>query len=208
MRTRCERGIGVAAARIDRGALPLGMTLALAVLLTGCSFLSRSQSRFYSLESIPGSVANVPRGPIGIDSVELPPGFDRREIVVRKPDHQLEVRATELWSALLEPMVRYTLALDLARRLPEGMVILPGAAKPSGPMRTIDLAFEEIAAGPDGKIVLDARWSLRQSARAGAAHHERITVDIASLDGANIASGLSQALAALADRIVAGLTEP
>ena len=187
---------------------PLRATLGIAVLLAGCSLFSRSQSRFYSLEPIPGPVANVRGDPIGIDSVELPPGFDRREIVVRKADHQLDVRGTEQWSASLEPLVQHTLAFDLASRLPEGMVILPGAAKPDGPMRAIALAFEEIAAGPDAKVILDARWSLRQSGPADVTRRERIAVEIASLDSTNIASGTSQALAVLADRIVASLTEP
>ena len=177
-----------------------------AMLLTGCSLLSRSQSRFYSLEPIPGPVANVRGTPIGIGSVELPPGFDRREIVVRTADHQLDVRGTEQWAASLEPMVKHTLAFDLAGRLPEGMVILPGATKQNGPTRSIEIALEEIAAGPDAKLVLDARWSLRQSGAPDVTRHERIAVDIASLDSTNIASGMSQALATLADRIVAGLT--
>ena len=179
----------------------------LAVLVTGCSLFSRSQSRFYSLERIPGPVTNVRGVPVAIDSVELPPGFDRREIVVRTAQHRLDVRATEQWSASLEPTVQHTLAFDLASRLPDGMVILPGARKPDGPTRSIEVAFEEIAAGPDAKLVLDARWSLRQSGRADVTRHEHIAVDVASLDSANIASGLSQALATLADQIVAGLAQ-
>ncbi len=177
----------------------------LSVLFAGCSLFSRSQSRFYSLERIAGPLANYSGAPMAIDSVELPPGFDRREIVVRKADHQLDVRETELWSSSLEPMVQHALTFDLASRLPEGMVIPPGAAKPSGPMRSIDVAFEEIAAGPDAKVVLDARWSLRQKGAPDVTRHERIAVDVASLASGNIASGMSQALATLADRIVAGL---
>lgn len=179
-----------------------------AMLLAGCSLLSRSQIRIFTFEPLAGQVAKTQGVPIGIDSVELPPGFDRREIVVRKGDHQLDVRATELWQAPLESMVRSTLAFDLAGRLPDGMVIPSGAAKPDGPVRSIDLAFQELAAGPDAKVVLDARWTLRQSGSADVTRHERIEVAIASLESGNIASGMSQALAALADRIVTALTAP
>jgi uncharacterized lipoprotein YmbA len=133
---------------------------------------------------------------VGIDTIDLPPGFDRKEIVVRKANNQLDVRGTQQWGAVLSDEVLHTLAFDLASRLPAGMVILPGAAKPAT-MRAIDVAFEELAAGPDTKVVLDARW--------GGGHHERIEVPIASLDSANVASGTSQALAQLADRIAAGL---
>jgi uncharacterized lipoprotein YmbA len=100
------------------------------LLLTGCSFFSRTKNDIYSLDRIPGTPSASRGTPIGIESVELPPGFDRREIVVRKADHQLEVRSNQLWSAGLQTAVLHTLAFDLASRLPEGMVILPGQVKP------------------------------------------------------------------------------
>ncbi len=179
----------------------------LLLFLAGCSFFSRSQSRFFSLDRIgPTTPLATVRGlPIGIDGVELPPGLDRREIVVRKADHQLEVRSNEQWSALLQPLVLHTLAFDLAARVPEGMVILPGEAKPAGAMRSIDVVLEELAAGPDAKVVLDGRWVVRENGRADVAHHERIVVDIASLDSAAIATGVSQALGILADRMASSI---
>ncbi|MGZ7031273.1 MAG: PqiC family protein [Thermoanaerobaculia bacterium] len=178
----------------------VAITLALSLFLAGCSIFSRSPSRLFSLEPIPGAVRDVRGAAIAIDSVELPPSFDRREIVVRRANHQLEVRGTELWSAPLARLVLHTLAFDLAGRLPEGMVILPGAVKPAVPVRSIDLAFEVLAAGPDPKVIIDARWTM-----SGATRHEHIEVAISSLDSANIASGMTEALASLADRIVAGL---
>ena len=179
----------------------------LTLLLTGCSFFSKTQSKFYSLDRIPPATppAAIQGLPVAIDGIELPPGLDRREIVVRKADHQLDVRPNEQWSALLQPLVLHTLAFDLADRLPEGMLILPGAAKPSGALRSIDVVLEELAAGPDAKVVLDGRWVLRIAGQPDVTRHERIVVDIASLDSANVASGVSQALAQLADRIAAGL---
>ncbi|HYR26999.1 MAG TPA: ABC-type transport auxiliary lipoprotein family protein, partial [Thermoanaerobaculia bacterium] len=87
-------------------------------------------------------------------------------MVVRKGDRQLDVRTAELWQASLAPMVRRTLAFDLAGRLPNGMMILIGAATPDGPVRSIDPAFKELAAGPDAKVILNPRWTLRQSCLA------------------------------------------
>jgi len=186
------------------------MPLLLPLVLAGCSFFSKSQSTFYSLDRIApaAAVANVHGLPIGIDGVELPPGLDRREIVVRKADHQLDIRSNEQWSASLQPLVLHTLAFDLAARLPEGMVILPGEAKPSGAMRSIDVVLEELAAGPDAKVVLDGRWMVRESGRPDVTRHERIVVDIASLASANIAKGVSQALGTLADRMAAAMSGP
>jgi hypothetical protein len=182
-----------------RRILVLGLSLSLAA----CGLFSRSQSRFFSLERVApaGPIVNAPGIPIGIDTLELPPGFDRREIVVRTANQQVEVRGNHQWSAPFQPLVMHTLAFDLAARLPEGMIILPGAAKPLGPTRAIDVVFEELAAGPESTVVLDARWTLRESGRADVAHRERIIVDVASLDSANIASGVSRALGMLADRM-------
>jgi uncharacterized lipoprotein YmbA len=183
------------------------IALVLTLLLAGCSFFSKSQSKFYTLDRLPPSAPAVAtRGlPIAIDGVELPPGLDRREIVVRLANQQLQVRSNEQWSASLQPLVLHTLASDLADRLPEGMVILPGASRPSGALRAIDVVFEDFTAGPDAKVVLDGRWIVRTSGQPDMTHHERISIDIASLDSANIASGTSQALAALADRMAAAL---
>lgn len=177
--------------------------LILLLLLPGCGgLLSRKQTnKFYSLDRIaPAAVTNVRGTPVAIDVVELPPGFDRRDLVVRKADMQLEVREREQWSAALEPLILHTLAFDLAARLPEGMVILPGEPIPLTPKRGIHVMIETLAAGPENKVTLDARWIVGE-----ATHHEVITADLASLDGADIAKGFSQVLATLADRIVAGL---
>jgi uncharacterized lipoprotein YmbA len=184
--------------------------LLLSLVLAGCSFFSKSQSKFYSLDRIaPAAPAASVHGlPVGIDGVELPPGLDRREIVDRKADHQLDVRSNEQWSATLQPLVLHTLAFDLAARLPEGMMILPGEAKPSGAMRSIDVVLEEIAAGPEARVVLDGRWIVRENGRPDVARHERIVVDIASLDSANIANGVSQALGMLADRMASAMRAP
>lgn len=183
------------------------IALVLTLLLAGCGFFSKSQSKFYSLDRLPPAAAPVAtRGlPVAIDGVELPPGLDRREIVVRLANQQLQVRSAEQWSASLQDLVLHALAFDLADRLPEGMMILPGASRPSGALRAIDVVFEDFIAGPDSKVVLDGRWIVRASGQADVTHHERISIDIASLDSANVASGTSQAIAAFADRMAPGL---
>jgi uncharacterized lipoprotein YmbA len=178
-----------------------------ALLLAGCSFFSKTQSKFYSLDRVPPAAppAAVRGLAVGIDGIEVPPDLDRREIVVRKADHQLEVRPNEQWSALFQPLVLHALAFDLADRLPEGMLILPGEVRPAGAIRSIDVILEDLAAGPDAKVVLDGRWILHSAGHPDVAHHERIVVDIASLDSAKVATGVSQALAMLADKIAAQL---
>lgn len=186
------------------------VSLLFAFLVAGCGFFRQQQKNYYSLEPVqPGTQPVAAAGvPIGVDSVELPPSIERREIVVRQADGQLDLRGTELWSAPLKTMVIHTLAFDLAGRLPEGAVVLPGQAKPAGGMRSIYVVFEEFAAGPESVLVLDARWILRTSGAPDLTHHERVEMPLSSLDSAQIATAMSSALAALADRIVSRLGAP
>jgi len=181
----------------------------LTLAFTGCGFLSKKPNHFYSLDTIPpaaaaaATLAGVPSGglPIGIDGVELPPGLDRRGMVTRGADHQVQIKGTHEWAAPLEDMVIHTLAFDLANRLPEGMVVLPGQAKP-GAMRAVYVIFEDLAPGPDNVFVLDARWTLTESDAPEVTRHERITVNMTSAEPTAIAAAMSQALAALAERMV------
>ncbi len=176
-----------------------------ALLLAGCGFFNRAKSRIFSLERTAPAAPVVVRGlPVGIDAFELPPGFDRKDIVVRNRDLTVEVRERDQWSGAFEPMVLHTLASNLADRLPNGMVVLPGQAKPLA-MRSIDIVFEDLAATADRAIVVDARWTLRERGTPDVAFHEQMRVDLESVESAAIAAGMSRALGQLADRIAAQL---
>ncbi|MDP9192409.1 MAG: PqiC family protein [Acidobacteriota bacterium] len=178
------------------------LLLAPLMLVAACGFFSRTKNQFYSLDTIPAEMppAGIAGVPIGIDTVELPPGLDRRGIVVRGADHKIEVRGTDQWTAPLEDMVLHTLAFDLANRLPEGTVILPGQARPAGIVRSVSVVFEDLTPGPDSVFLLDARWTV-----SGVTHHERIPIEMPSMDSASIAAAMSRALATLADRMAAQL---
>ena len=171
------------------------------LLLAGCGLFKRVPNQFYALDPLPSETGRVARtgAPIGLDTIELPPGIDRRELVSRGPDNKLEVRGQQQWASPIEEMVLHTLAFDLANRLPEGMIVVPGQPRPSG-ARSLAVTFEDLAPGPDGVFVLDARWTL-----GDATHHERITVPLASSESPAIVAGMSRALAMLADRIVAAM---
>lgn len=183
--------------------------IALLVLFTaGCGLFRAQQKEYFSLQTVAPPERSMLGGlPIGVDTFDLPPPIDRREIVVRGESGELELRGTELWGAPLEAMVLHTLAFDLAARVPEGMVILLGQPKPVGAMRSIAVIAETFEAGPEPVLVLDARWilTLPGGDPSGTTRHERIEVPIESLGSGDIASGMSRALAELANRIVANL---
>ena len=175
--------------------------IVLCLLTASCGLMKRVPNTFYALDTVPGAAAraNVAGTPIGIDGIELPPGLDRREVTARATDNKLDVRGHHQWASPLEDMVIHTLSFDLASRLPEGMIVLPGQAKP-GAMRSLYVTFEDLAPGPDNVFVLDARWTLGEMTR-----HERITVPLTSNESSAVAAAMSQALGQLADRIAAAL---
>ena len=48
------------------------------ILLAGCSFFSKTKNQIYSLDRGPGAAVAVAGAPVGIDAIEVPPGFDRK----------------------------------------------------------------------------------------------------------------------------------
>jgi uncharacterized lipoprotein YmbA len=185
----------------------LTTTVLLTFLLGGCGFFSAQKKDYFTIDAIPPAGARIAvQGlPVGIDTVQLPPAIERREVVVREESGQLNLRGRDLWGASLEALVMHALAFNLASRLPEGMVILPGQARPLGATRSIRVIAETFEAGPDQVVVLDARWILAGDGGAGTTTHERIEVPIGSLESADIANGMSLALAELSNRIAAAL---
>jgi uncharacterized lipoprotein YmbA len=178
----------------------------LVVLVSGCGFLKRPQNQFWSLDTVPpaGAPRTIGGVPLGVDGIELPPGIDRRGIVVREAGNRIDERGTHQWASPLEAMVIHTLSFDLASRLTEGMVVLPGQAKPAA-MRSLYVTFEDLAPGPDNVFVLDARWVITGTGIEEMTGHERITVNMPSLDNEHVVAAMSSALGTLADRIVATL---
>lgn len=179
----------------------------LTFLLSGCGFFKAQKKDYFTIDAIPppGGRAGAEGVPVGIDTVQLPPAIERREVAVRVESGQLDLRGRDLWGASLETLVMHALAFNLASRLPEGMVILPGQATPLGVTRSIRVIAETFEAGPAELVVLDARWILAGADGEGVTRHERIEVPIGSLESADIANGMSLALAELANRIAAAL---
>lgn len=181
----------------------LALTLTAAILLNGCGFFSRPEVRYFSLETIEPEtgIVSIEGSPVAIEALELPPGLDRRGLVLREESPALTIRETDLWAAPFETMVLHTLAHDVAARIPPGMIVLPGQTKPAGAVRPIEVVFEEIAAGPDDELRLIAHVEI-----GGTTTVERVTEPMGSLASDEVAMATSRALAVLADRIVARLS--
>ncbi len=177
--------------------------------MVGCA--SSPATRYVDLSTIsPRSAAPAATSaPLAVGRITLPPGLDRAALVRITAENRLEVDGTVRWPAGLAVVVRRTLAFDLAARLPDGSVALPGQPDPPGDMRLLVVTLERFAASPGGTVVLDGRWSIVDDAsqRSLLARDAHIEVDTASSSAADVAHAMSAALARLADMVVSALPE-
>lgn len=182
--------------------------VALLIALAGCA--SSPPSSFYSLQPRPGDGERpaLAGPPLAVTDVSMPPALQRQAMVRRGPDSAVEIRGTERWAGPLDRMIQRTLAFDLAARLAEGAVLLPGQPGPAGGARRLVLVVERFSPGPDERVVLAARWTLL--ARGGEAlvsRDETIRAPMASPAAGDAAEAMSDALAELSSRIVERLVK-
>lgn len=185
------------------------MLILVVTALAGCG--TSPATRFITLDVRSPSSKVTHRAatpsPISVGQVTLPPSLDRPELVRQIGRNRLAVDEFVQWAGPLDVMVRRTLALDLAARLPRGMVILPGQPKPAGPQRVLVVAIEAFWASQAHGVVLQAHWSLVQSQVNGSANTSApgraadIKVAAATAEPGDIAGAMSEALGRLADQI-------
>lgn len=175
------------------------------LILAGC--FSSPRSSFYSLTPATEQVDRQSyAGPVlGMGKVALPAELSRRALMVYRSDIRLEIRGTELWAGPLDVLTRDALAVALAARLPEGSVLLPKQARPSGDQRTVTVTLHRFAAGPDQAVHLTGRWSLVEGSTVLGSRATDIEVALTGVDGEAIATAMSTAVDRLAAAIAAGL---
>jgi hypothetical protein len=174
-------------------------------LPSGCS--SSPPARFHALapvapEKVPPSVSGAP---VRVAPVRTPAVLDRQELVRRTSATGLEVSAVDRWGAPLAEMVREVLTLDLAERLPEGMVVFPDEPAPPevGAVVVDILRFDRDAAG---EVELVASWSLLPGGSAVATTSRQVRLTEPGAEGyADQARAMSSVLGRLADDIAAAL---
>ncbi len=177
--------------------------LGLLVLLSSCG--GSAPSHFYTLAPVPPGAPDVPSrvgtGPaIVIAEVTLPPALDRDSFVTQSGPEQLDVSSENRWAAPLRGMVQRVLAADLASRMPSADVIAPGDPLPPGRVITIEANLREFIGNTDGRVTLDADWTMHGS---HAIHRVSLTRQATSGHAGPIAAAMSSLLAELSDRIAA-----
>jgi uncharacterized protein len=198
-----------------------GILVVLAGMLagSGCGLLSpRTDSTQYavlaSVDELPGETAGAaaprPALRLGLGPVTLPEYARRPEIVSRVEGTRIVLSGTERWAEPLDGAVPRVLAIDLQRSTGAGRVVSYPWYECDRPGLQIEIVFSRCERDESGRIVLAARWGVRDL-EGGAAPIEkesRIVRETTGPDGASTARALSQGLAELCREIAGALAAP
>lgn len=180
------------------------ITLALAFGLAGCA--AKSPMTYLVLSPTAGPVYTATGPGVAVGSVAMPPVLDRSFLMTGSGENVLSINYNAQWAAPLEGMAQTILARDLAARLPDQKVLMPGDDIPGGAKI---VSVNVITFLPyQTHVVLEADW--RAAAATGmAAQGGRVVITTASSATAEgQAQAMSQALGQLADKIAAQLANP
>lgn len=190
----------------DRGhAVARWLPLVVLVLAAGCA--RTPAARYYLLDATgTPPVAGERTGPlVGLGPVALPGYLDRPQIVTRSGNHQLKLLPQDRWAEPFSESFERLLRARLAEALPNARVVgMPWKAS-STPARRVALQLERLDQGPDGSLVLVARWTVADGDEpVGAQHVSNIAVP-AGGDTASLVAAHAEAIGRLAAEIAAAL---
>lgn len=118
------------------------------------------------------------------------------------PD-RIDISNQDRWAAPLDDIIRHVLAEDLRDRLPAGRVLLPGDATPPDGSMGIEINVQRFAGNASGHVALQADWTLLdRHGSPGLTRSEAISSHAGSSRTDAVVAAMSQAVGALADRIV------
>jgi uncharacterized lipoprotein YmbA len=188
------------------------ITCASALLFAGCH---SAATRIYEVEvSAPGTRLSSYQAPaLRVDSLSVPAGWDRVEILRPTLAGEVEISDFDHWSAPLGQAARQALSADLSERLPVGSVIFPRLPKSNGALSVnVDiLEFSIVGSRASMQvgwvITPDEAAAIAESGVSGPPTPKRsealLQDTISSTGPAAIAHAWSSLIAQLADHIAA-----
>jgi uncharacterized lipoprotein YmbA len=185
--------------------LLLSMTV-LCVCLVGCA---RTQAtRYYTLSPMEASPEGEPGRSalaIGVGPVVVPEYMDRPQMMTMAGPNELGFSEFHRWAEPLEAMLTRTLKENLAVLLGTEHVSAypwPGDFEPDVVVAVEILRF---GPGPDGAVVLDARWLAGSVGDPGPVQRTTVGISAGAGDYAAIAAAAGRAVADLSREIAASI---
>lgn len=175
--------------------------LGLAFGLAGCT--TNPPMTYLVLSPTVGAVYTATGPGVAVGRVAMPPALDRSFLMTGLGENVLNINYNAQWAAPLEGMAQTVLARDLATRLPEHRVLMPGDTIPSN-VSVVLVNVTTFLPYPD-HVVLEADWSaVDATGKAGGGG--RVVIRTPSSASAQAQAGaMSQALGQLADKIAGQL---
>jgi uncharacterized protein len=183
----------------------IGRTLACAAMV-GLAACHSSTTRIYGINSSTPTVGRIETyraPPLRVDTLNVPAGWDRIELLSASGAGTLQILDFDHWSAPLAQIARQALSDDLEQRLPSGSVVYPRLPKPSG---ALGVNVDILEFGVTGsQASMRASWLIvpasgLQNAKRSAA---LLRCGGISSEPAAVAHAWSELIGQLADRIAA-----
>lgn len=180
---------------------------ALAVL--ACGGCGSAPVRYHSLTPALPATTAAPAAvccTVDLKNVRIPVEVDRRELVTRRNDEQLDILDNDLWLAPLRDEIRGALLDRIRRELAESATSAGSAASQRFVVGIDVERFESVLAQ---HALIQARWKVEASDLSGvAAPICEATVSIAVTGGIDaLVLGHQKAIAGIADQIEASIVE-
>jgi uncharacterized protein len=176
------------------------------LLVGGCA--TRTTDHFYVLNALPAAVDASRVAPTSqiILKVTLPSVVDRPELVLDMSPGEVRVLEHHRWAAPLPDLVRQTLGRDIERRRSDVVVADLRSESSKVPVINISVDFIHFSVRPGVDAHLEANWRIVNANAApdvmgGNVFHSTLK----SGDYSAVAQAVSEAVAALADELVAKL---
>jgi hypothetical protein len=181
------------------------LCLPLALLLAACA---GKPTTYLTLSGVPAHDRSAIAGgpPLAVSHIQIPPSIDRTQLTTATGPGSLHVAGKVSWAGPLAGMIQIVLARDLAARLPDMTVLMPGDPVPPGGVREVRVTIQNFMPDQSGAVSLDADWSVMAADGQAILRHGRFhdALPGAPQPGAE-AGTMSTAIARLADVIAHGL---
>ena len=185
---------------------------ALITVFSGCRSLTPAVT-YYIINPItagsasPAEADGKPTMTVGIRPIELPGYINRRQMVMRTGQNQLEVSSYHRWADYPDRMVQRVLAENLQLLMTDARIY--GAPWPVGlkPDVVVDFSFLELIGTTDKKMLLSAVWTITDKGDQSAVQSHR-TAFPATIPGTgfdDLAAAHSRALEALCREVAESL---
>lgn len=182
--------------------MPRSISLLLLVLaLAGCAGKS---TIYLTLSAVPPRDTDNTAGgaTVAVSHVQLPPSIDRTQLTTATGPATLHVAGKIRWAGPLDGITQIVLARDLAARLPDMTVLMPGDSVPPAGVRQVRVNIQDFMPDQSGTVSLAADWSVLMSNGQTILRQGRFQVTLpGNPEPGGEAETMSTAVAQLADAI-------